>query len=69
MKKKRKRAPLALRKDLTKLFAQHKWPGGRPAALIQSAGASASGCPDGTTPHDITYQLPDGTWAVKTVCL
>jgi hypothetical protein len=66
----RKRPPKALRDGLTKLFEQHDWPGGMPAALIPSAGPPPSGtCPPGTTPHDITYQDANGNWVSTTVCI
>jgi hypothetical protein len=59
--------PQALLKDMKEIYAKHDWPGnliGRALAVTAS-----SNCPPGTTPHEITYQLPDGTWVTKTVCL
>lgn len=70
MAKKTKRSrkpPKALLADVQDLFTKHNWSGnavGRVAADTVSAS-----CPPGTTPHEITYQLPDGTWVTKTVCL
>ncbi len=61
------RPPKALLDEVQRLFAKHDWSGnlvGRPLAAIGS-----TTCPPGTTPHEITYQLPDGTWVTKTVCL
>jgi hypothetical protein len=29
----------------------------------------SGGCPLGTTPKEVTYKLPDGTWVTKTICV
>jgi len=57
----------ALLGDMQKLFDKHDWPGNLVGRALAVSGSSH--CPPGTTPHEITYQLPDGTWVTKTVCL
>jgi hypothetical protein len=62
-----KKPPAALLKDMQTLFDKHEWPGsvvGRPAKM-----AGATECPDGQTPHDVTYQDANGNWVTTTVCL
>lgn len=59
--------PQALLEDVQKLFAKHDWSGNLVGRSLAATGATT--CPPGTTPHEITYQLPDGTWVTKTVCL
>ncbi len=62
-------------KDLTKVFEKHNWSGNAIGiAMTNSSMANinttdAGGCPAGTTPQVIKYQLPDGTWVSKTVCV
>ena len=63
----RKGPPPALIDDIKAAFDKHNWSGTlmfRPAAITDNAG-----CPPGTTPHEISYQLPNGTWVTKTVCI
>jgi len=59
--------PQALLDDMQKLFAKHDWSGNLVGRPLAATGATT--CPPGTTPHEITYQLPNGTWVTKTVCL
>jgi hypothetical protein len=67
---KKNRPPKALRDGLVKLFKQHDWPEGRPAALVpNNATETAINCPPGSSPHDITYQDANGNWVTKTVCV
>ncbi len=68
-KKKRqtRKPPKALLNDVQELFTKHNWSGNAVGRLAAAGGSTV--CPPGTTPHDITYQLPDGTWVTKTVCL
>jgi hypothetical protein len=56
-------------KDLSKVFAKHNW-SGRAIGLQDSEGDGGTGdCPPGTTPKEVTYKLPDGTWVTKTICV
>ena len=71
MAKKRTKAaqdpPAELVNDIKAAFVKHKWSGTmiwKPAASVK-----ASGCPDGTTPHEYSYQTADGTWVTKTICV
>jgi hypothetical protein len=61
-----RKPPQALLADMQKLFVKHNWYG---SAIGRVSVRAVAGCPGGTTPHEITYQLPDGTWVTKTVCL
>lgn len=63
----KKRAPKRLVNELNAVVDKHKWDGF--AAAATPASGQGGNCPPGTTPHDITYQQPDGTWVTKTVCL
>jgi len=66
-KKTSRKPPKALLNDMQELFAKHNWAGSAVGRLAVNTGPTT--CPPGTTPHEITYQLPDGTWVTKTVCL
>lgn len=56
-------------KEIQDSFKRHGW-SGRPLGISQPrVDESSSQCPPGTSPKQITYQLPDGTWVTKTVCL
>jgi hypothetical protein len=71
-KKQAKHPPAAMLDDMKKVFAKHNWKGTmmwKPAATMTAAVASENGCPPGQSPHEISYQLPDGTWVTKTVCM
>ena len=58
----------ALVVDLQAVFAKHNWSGR--AIGLRSIKATAGGpCPEGTTPQEVTYKLPDGTWVNKTICV
>jgi hypothetical protein len=57
-------------KDLSKVFEKRNWSG----AAIGITGVRANDddsddCPPGTTPKEVTYKLPDGTWVTKTICV
>ena len=61
-------------RDLRGVFEKHNWSGNAIGIAMSSASSSniaaaGSGCPSGTTPQTIKYQLPDGTWVFKTVCV
>ena len=57
-------------KDLNKVFAKHNWSGREIGLQDVTAGDNDSGdCPPGTTPKEVTYKLPDGTWVTKTICV
>jgi hypothetical protein len=62
-------------KDLAKVFNKHNWSGnaiGIAMSTASSANITATGeagCAPGTSPQVIKYQLPDGTWVSKTVCV
>jgi hypothetical protein len=58
-----------LLKDLKKIYAKHNWSGHAIGIRVASANIGAGGCPQGQTPKEITYQLPDGTWVNKTICI
>lgn len=67
----------ALLKDLKEVFEKHQWSGNAigialsPAAHnnIKAAAATAdTGCPDGSLPQIVKFQLPDGTWVFKKIC-
>jgi hypothetical protein len=57
-------------KDLNKLFTKHNW-SGEAIGLQDAAGdlEDTDDCPDGKTPKEVTYKLPDGTWVTKTICV
>jgi hypothetical protein len=56
-------------KELNKVFVKHNW-SGRAVGLRDVEGDDGSGgCPPGTTPKEVTYKLPDGTWVTKTICV
>jgi hypothetical protein len=61
--------PEAMLADLKSVFTKHNWSGSmiwKPSAAAAIGGGQ---CPDGQSPHEISYQLPDGTWVTKTVCM
>ncbi len=64
-----KNPPLALRKAAMDLFDEHGWPGNVVGRRSLTGASDATDCPDGKTPHDITFQKEDGTWVTQTVCL
>ena len=64
---KKKRPSKKLLADIQNAFSKHGVENAKVATLIQNLEAGV--CPPGQTPHNITYQLPDGTWVTKTVCL
>ena len=57
-------------KDLKKLFVKHNW-SGLAIGLQDPKGEVEGGddCPPGTTPKEVTYKLPNGTWVTKTICV
>ncbi|HKI04083.1 MAG TPA: hypothetical protein VKK31_19035 [Thermoanaerobaculia bacterium] len=65
---KKKHPDAALLRDLMAVFEEHNWSGSA-IGIGVSAGTSAKKCPAGKTPVDVRYQLPDGTWVNKTVCV
>jgi hypothetical protein len=63
----------AMIRDLTKVMKKHNfvgrtlmWKPMAEAHMMESMGQG--GCPDGQSPHTISYQLPTGEWVTKTVC-
>jgi hypothetical protein len=65
----RKHPPAEMLAELQQTFRKFNW-SGKPVGLVPNANAGEQGqCPPGQTPHQITYQLPDGTWVTKTVCI
>jgi hypothetical protein len=62
----RKRPSPEMLKDLNKLFTKHNWSG---AAIGLQDLEESDDCPDGKTPKEVTYKLPDGTWVTKTICV
>lgn len=65
---KKKHPDAALLRDLMAVFEEHNW-SGNAIALGAPAETSAKKCPAGKTPVEVSYQLPDGTWVNKTVCV
>lgn len=61
----RKHPTVAMLQDLKDVFEKHNWSG----SAIGLLAASSGNCPDGKTPQEVTYQLPDGTMVHKTVCV
>jgi hypothetical protein len=59
--------PAAMMDDLQKVFSKHNWKGS--LILKPTAALGESQCPPGQTPHEISYQLPDGTWVTETKCM
>jgi hypothetical protein len=55
--------------DLKAVFEKHNWSGNALALQPLATAASGSDCPAGKTPHEVTYQLPNGSWVTKTICL
>jgi hypothetical protein len=65
----RKHPPAEMLAELHQTFQKYNW-SGKPIGLVPATAAAAPlQCPPGTTPKEITYQLPDGTWVTKTVCV
>lgn len=71
----KKQPTKALVKDLKKVFEKHNW-SGNPIGIAMSSAAHGNltaagntGCPDGTLPEVVTFQLPDGTWVSKKICV
>lgn len=64
----KKHPPVEMIQDLQAVFEKHNW-SGAPIGIKADKDADASECPDGTTPRQITYQLPDGSWKTKTICV
>lgn len=61
-------------KDLKTVFEKHNWSGNAIGIALSPSSsanitASIGNCPPGTSPQMIKYQLPDGTWVLKTVCI
>ncbi len=64
----------AMIRDLTRVMKKHNFVGRtlmwKPmAADHMMASMGQGGCPDGQSPHTISYQLPTGEWVTKTVCM
>jgi hypothetical protein len=66
--KKSPRATAAMMKDLKAVFDKHNWPG-HPIGFADANPADSGGCPPGTSPQTVSFQLPDGTQVTKTMCL
>jgi hypothetical protein len=59
----------ALLKDLKQVFDKHNWQGASIGIRALSSASEKNDCPPGTKKTEVTYQLPDGPWVTKTVCL
>jgi hypothetical protein len=59
--------PIKMIRELNDVFEKHNW-SGEPIGIKADKAVDGGGCPAGTTPKQITYQLPDGTWVTKTIC-
>lgn len=65
----------ALLKDLKAVFEKHNWSGNAigiamsPDAHNNITAADNTGCPGGALPQIVKYQLPNGTWVFKTICV
>jgi hypothetical protein len=66
---KKKHPPEAMIKDLKAVYEKYNWSGAPVGLTAGAADDSPGGCPNGSAPQVVTYQLPDGTWATKTVCV
>ena len=64
----RKHPSTEMIKELNDLFQKHNWPGA-PVGIRANNADDAAECPAGTTPKQVTYQLPDGSWVTKTICV
>lgn len=65
-----KKPPAQMMQDLQDVLVKHGWAGSmivKPATM--AVAAAASPCPPGKTPQEISYQLPDGTWVSKIICV
>lgn len=58
----------ALVDDLQSAFAKHKFSG---TMILKNAETESGGnpCGEGQTPHEISIQLPNGTWVSKIICV
>jgi hypothetical protein len=56
-------------KDLKKVFEKHNWSGMAIGLRAAQADDAPDLCPDGNPPQVVRYQLPDGTWVEKKMCL
>ena len=57
-------------RDLNRVFGKHNWSGMPIGISPAKQGAAGDGaCPPGKTLKTITFQLPDGTWVTKDVCV
>jgi len=65
-----KKAPSkALLRDLKAVFDKHAWTGDAVGVRPLAAEPADGECTPPQTPHQISYQEPNGTWVTKTVCL
>ena len=55
--------------DLDKVYKKHNWSGAAIGLRELDDEADGDACPPGTVAKEVTYQLPDGTWVTKTVCV
>ena len=61
-------------RDIEATFSKHNW-SGKPLGITSLTPAEKASlkqstpCPPGTTPKQVTYQLPDGTWVTTTICV
>jgi hypothetical protein len=66
---KSKLAPAKVREAARALFDEHGWPGTVIGCRAESVLGATNPCPNGGTPHEITYLDENGKWVTKTVCL
>ena len=75
-KKPLKQPPAQMMQDVQDVLEKHGWSGSmivKPAtaSLAATAAAAAGGgpCPPGKTPQEISFQLSDGTWVSRIICV
>jgi hypothetical protein len=65
----RKHPSVEMLKDLNKVFTKYGWSGEAIGMRDRTSDDDSGDCPNGKIPKDVTYKLPDGTWATKTICV
>jgi hypothetical protein len=65
----KKHPPKEFVRDLKKVFEKHNWSGRAIGLSALAADDTGDLCPDGKPAQVVRYQLPDGTWVEKKMCL
>lgn len=65
-----KAPPAEMMQEVQDVLGKHGWSG---SMIMKPAGATAATaanpCPPGTTPQEISFQRPDGTWVSRIICV